>query len=289
MDSKEATIKKMGQELVGYAGNHVVGIAYTLEKESDGAKIRIGSGFYTTIAGQTGWVTARHVIEDIRREFERGNLLGNALLYSPYDIGSFLFGLPKDYFDKNPVIFGDSNLDVAFVPLPEKAIEKIKIAGINQIEQTRLYCPKAATSGILIAYGFISQLSKIAKDGLLDYVSKGKKRTLSQLRLKETAMQGVLLFPKPKPESFSTFNHDSTTYEMVPQIANNSLTDTRGMSGGPILYFDSEKTSSISDFQLFGIQSSQIRVGEKIKSMKFCNARLSLESFSNKIRQGRFD
>lgn len=273
------------QAVIANAFEYIVGVVYTLQEAVCGSQIHIGSGFCTGVAGRKGWITARHIVDHIRRESKTGNLLGNALIYGSADIGVHLFTLAKEHFTQAAVVYPDSSHDICFVPFPDQAMQKIRAAGIKHINVGRAGSTPSQSTGIYVAYGFAAHGTRLAKVPLMEYVSRGEKHQVSKVQLKGVGMQSVLLKPTedtPTPSALAcslTLDATAREHTMVPAV---ELRDAKGMSGGPILYHD-YKDASLADFRLCGIQSRQSTTGESVKSMTFCDAQYALEAVDSQL------
>jgi hypothetical protein len=279
MNGKQTKLLQQYQRaILDMAFEYIVGIVYTFREPVDGSKVHVGSGFCATIEGQQGWITARHIIDSMRRESSTGNLAGNALLFGQADVGINVVKLAKQYFDQARVVCPDSSLDVAFVTLPGQAMQKMMAVGMKHIEVGRACSTSEVSAGIYAAFGFAAQGSSFEKEGLMKYVSDGRTHQLSRVRLEGVGMQSVFLVSsldtprlwQSPPELDSAIRE----HTMFPAV---ELQDAKGMSGGPILYFD-YGDANLAEFRLHGIQSRQSKIGQRAKSMTFSDARYAFET-----------
>lgn len=221
------------EELVSFFATHFVSLGWFDKTPGQRSTENSGRGHYQNVSGfvisirdHWFWITAGHVIENIRIAKELGQLLGDWHLDDSDALGArYKVPIPFDFDDAFKLFFydKDSGIDYALVYLSPYYCNLLKCNNIIPLNE------EAWRVGIPEDFDFYYLI------GMPDVL-------VQPLMNKELIIKGCLLIPVQRiydPPSEVIVNYPRFYGKIPDNLSNseNDIEDIDGMSGGPIFGF----------------------------------------------------
>lgn len=226
------------EERVGRTvGKHFVSLSCLHHTASDEIKVHVFSGFMVDVLGEWFYVTAGHIISDIKSALASGSTF-DVWRLGDQTAGNRFNGSAVPYafeLDKWLVLHDDLGLDYAIIHLGWPYREQLEAGGVAAL-------PKGAWADQTIEHDHWALVGIPTETVSYD----GKTNISARFVM-------IPVTPKEEPPAAATENFQNQFYAKLPADSEHFVKDVVGLSGGPV--FSLRNVNGTWRYHVIGVQS----------------------------------